>query len=213
MRDLVKDRERVSHHLTHLDPPARRDPARSGGWSDASLKQVWTLDQQAPEQGPHRPREWDAAPVLAIADDWTINPPNIRVLLRAYYHFLDAGDAPVAGSYLVRAIRAARTTSALAHPRLLLEGAYYFAQHRGDLETAAIHLRDGDKSERYHHVRLRAQAAIHLAQSENEQALACASEALHLLPTHSPPGLAQAERELLGAIIAESQGGLHEGIA
>ncbi|MEZ4522786.1 MAG: hypothetical protein R3A46_14235 [Thermomicrobiales bacterium] len=203
LRDLILDRERISHHLTHLDPP-KRQRSHPTASSTSTLTRTYAVNRSAPEQSAIRPRDWDAAEILALADDWTIQPPNILMLLRAYYHVLDSGEPSLAGSYLVRAINAARTTNAMSHPRLMPEAAYFFARHRGDIQSADMYLKRMDENPAADHVRFRALAAVHLANGDLEQADSNAAIALSMLDRSSPPGLATAEREWLEGIRTEA---------
>ena len=204
LRDLIIDRERVSHHLTHLDPPERKNANASTAGSADVLKRIHAVNQLAPEQSAVRPRDWDATEILALADDWTIQPPNVLMLLRAYYHILDRGEPAMASSYLVRAVTAVQNTNAVGHQRVLPEAAYFFARHRADLQSAEMYLRRGERSPATEHVYLRAEVAINLAREAYVEAEVKASEALVLLARNSPPGIAQAEREWLNALIEDS---------
>ena len=206
LRDLFLDRDRVNHHLTHLDIPEPRRATQSRANSTEVIQTVRALNSQAPEQGEIRPRDWDADGILTLASDWTIQPPDILNLLRAYYHTLDCGDPALAGSYLVRAVTAARETNALSHPRLYPEAAYFFARFRRDLPSAKMYLKRAEHQSAAQHVTQRAQAAIQLAEGNkaaaNEIALAALSDLVH----RSPPGMAIAERIWLEQILQEASG-------
>ncbi|MEZ4570269.1 MAG: hypothetical protein R2849_08060 [Thermomicrobiales bacterium] len=141
-----------------------------------------------------RPRYW----LRGRLDD---PAANILMLLR-HYHVLDSGE-PSGRAYLVRAINAARTTNAMSHPRLMPEAAYFFARHRGDIQSADMYLKRIDENPAADH-EIRALAAVHLANGDLEQADSNAAIALSMLDRSSPPGLATAEREWLEGIRIEA---------
>ena len=131
-------------------------------------------------------------------------------MVRAFYHYLDLGDVRRAGTYIDQAAAALGPFQRFGHPRVYPELAYYLARYKQNPSAARIRLNQTRKNDALPHVVLRAEAAIALAEDRFEDAQTKARQALLLVDEHSPPGIAQAEREWLASISEDAAAAIED---
>lgn len=160
-------------------------------------RELSLLALAAAELAGARPRDWDAAALargLAVRDASMF---ECQMRLYAYMHELDSGRADAAWESLERALVLSARAPVFVREPCLVEAAYFAAAHRGDGERARELLRrvrprtfsvlEAD--------RLRARAAIALAEGEPDAARRLVLQALE----ESPPWAA-GPREWLAAL-------------
>jgi hypothetical protein len=161
-----------------------------------------SLEIQAASLRGLRPRDWPVARMAqAFAsceqqdDDWA------QAGLLAYYHALDSGEAAAAGRILEQVLGGYEGYSPGMRHSLALEAAFYQARHCQDPSLGRDWLQRGREGLFGAHTRLRAEAAVHLAQGQPEWAAQKAREGLEAAAEFYDRGLAQAEAEWMRAMV------------
>ena len=165
-----------------------------------------SLEIQAASMEGIRPRDWAVASLLqAFAqsvvrdDDWA------EVGLLAYYYALDNGDATAAGRFLEQVLSNFEDYSPNMRHGLALEAAYYYAFHCQNPIQGQAWLRRGRESLFGPHTRLRAEAAVLVAEGQPEFAAQKAREGLGAVVKCYDRGLAEAEAEWMRAMILQAR--------
>jgi hypothetical protein len=150
-----------------------------------------------------RPREWERALIERLLASCDGSATDVSANLYEYYHNLDCGRIEEADRRLEQAVALRQVYMAEFRPAILLESAYFLAFHRHDASAArtALDLAEGGIVEAQ--TRLRAEAAVLLAEGHCEEAGAKAEAGLKLVSRSIDRGGAIAEEEWLSAIRAE----------
>lgn len=151
-----------------------------------------------------RPRLWDPAWLEQATRLQDGDLDDLTGHLFLYSARLDRGDVNGAEETLSYLLTHRAGMAPALLPGLCLEAAYFLARYRGDAQRAGEWLAQGGGGLVEKHVRLRAEAALLLAQGEAEAALAKTQEALALLPKSMDPGAAHLEMDLLTALREEA---------
>jgi len=125
-----------------------------------------------------RPRDWDAAQVeslLALRDGST---RDVFANFLGYYHALDNGRVERAGELLDLALSQRAGYRTIFRQNLLLEGAYFHGYHRHDAVAARSWLTRTMSGHGLPATRLRAEAAVLLAEGRCAEAVPTAEAAL-----------------------------------
>jgi hypothetical protein len=160
------------------------------------------LEIQASSMQGARPRDWAIASLLqAFAhckvrdDEWA------EAGLLSYYHALDNGDATAAGRFLEQVLSNFEGYSPGMRHDLALEAAYYQARHCQNPIQGRAWLRRGQEGLFGPHIRLRAEAAVLLAEGQPGLAAQKAREGQEAVARFYDRGLAQMEEEWMQAIV------------
>jgi hypothetical protein len=161
-----------------------------------------SLEIQAVSLQGARPREW---PITRLRqafirgeqkdDNWAMAG------LLAYYHALDNGDTATAGRFLELMLGDYEGYSPSMRHGLALEVAFYQAYHCQDPARGRTWLERGRDGLFGSHARLRAEAAVLLADGQPELAAEKARQGLGTAARFYDRGLAQAEAEWIQAIV------------
>ncbi|MBX2997597.1 MAG: hypothetical protein KF893_03730 [Caldilineaceae bacterium] len=152
-----------------------------------------------------RPRQWDQAVVeraMSIGDG---SVDDLAAHLFAYTHWLDMDEVERAGSALDYVLARRGTLPEMMRPGLHLEAAFFTAYHCEDASTARAWLVQGKGGIVDAHNRLRAEAAVLLADGQAEAAAAKAAEGLAQIHRSSEPGSALAEADELRGILERAE--------
>jgi len=147
-----------------------------------------------------RLRDWPHEFVVrrAAGDD----PYNIYL---AYVHTLDAGDAEAASEYMRRLI--AQLPQEKPNPNFAYEAAYWLAMYDGNVSGARNWMERAGR-DAFPWLRLRAEAAVELADGQYERAASLANQALARVPTPASCGADEYEidrlNELRGNVAARA---------
>ena len=152
-----------------------------------------------------RPRDWDEGLVrnsLVHRDD---SLDDAGAGSTAYYHALDLGRKDEAEALLGRAL-SADAIPEMVRSQMLLEAAFFQAYFRHDAAAARAFFSEA-KPEKVleKHLPARAEAAILLAEGENEAAKERARRSLEALAGSFSPGTAKLEKEWLEEIIGAGE--------
>ena len=200
------------HFVVNLIPSESGGVTSDGGqflnWAWAkppAERDLLLLSLVTASHGGVRPRDWDRPLIERLLSANDDSAYAVATNLNAYYHALDCGRIEEASRYLDEAIALRKHRMVEYREGIFLESAYFEAFHRGDAEAARddLDLAWGGLAERQ--TRLRAEAAVLLAEGREEEAAAKAQEGLELIPTSIDRGGAIAEEEWLAAILAECQ--------
>jgi hypothetical protein len=170
-----------------------REVIRGGKPIDDMMREIMP---EASNFNAPRYRDWPRAVVerLAATDDWY----NIYL---AYLHTLDAGDLEAASGYMRRLI--ALLPEEKPSPHSACEAAYWLATYGGDTTAARKWLeRAGEQVEP--EVRLRAEAAVALADGLPTRAISLANEALALMSTPPACGSEACEMDQLHQVLGNA---------
>jgi hypothetical protein len=174
------------------------------GGPQAELRHPYLEIQAISLQGV-RPRDWPIATLIKVFtgsdqrdDDWA------AAGLLAYYHALDRGDAAAAGGFLEQVLGSYASYSLGTRSDLALEAAFYRARYCQDPIQGRDWLQRGRDGIFGPHIRLRAEAAVLLAESQPELAAQKAREGLGETAKFYDRGLAQAEAEWIQAIALQA---------
>jgi hypothetical protein len=140
-----------------------------------------------------RYRDWPRGAVerLAATGDW-------YSIYLAYLHTLDAGDVEASSGHMRRLIALLLEETPSSH--MACEAAYWLATYGGDTDGARQWLnRAGQNVEP--EVRLRAEAAVALADGQTDRAETLANKALALMRTPPACGSDACEIDLLNQIV------------
>jgi hypothetical protein len=161
-----------------------------------------SLEIQAASLHGARPRDWSVVSLKQVLehsnernDDWA------QAGLLAYYHALDGGDTAAAGLFLGQVLSNFEGYSPGMRHSLALEAAFYQARYCQDPVQGETWLKRGRDGLFGPHTRLRAEAALLLAQGQPELAAQKAREGLHAAAEFYDRGLAEAEAEWMEAIV------------
>ncbi len=174
------------------------------GGPQAELRNPYLEIQAISLQGV-RPRNWPITRLVKAFsgcdqkdDDWA------AAGLLAYYHALDSGDAAAAGGFLEQVLDSYATYSPGMRYNLALEAAFFQARHYQDPIQGRDWLERGQDGIFGPHTRLRAQAAVLLAEGAPELAAQKAREGLGEFAMFYDRGLAVAETEWMQAIVFQA---------
>jgi hypothetical protein len=171
---------------------------RGGAAFDETQRELLSLSSHATAV---RPRDWPAGPIVRLAES-TGDPVWRRfTCCLAYVHFLDGGDRDRAGHYLHRFLEGWTSDDA---PEYALEAAYFFGFHEHDAAAARKWL-DLEPRTPEPWVRLRAQAAIAIAEGHPAEARSLIDDALRQLCAAFRCGAHEFEAALLRAMLADCQ--------
>lgn len=150
-----------------------------------------------------RPRHWDpaAARQLASGADGSIVDISARQL--AYYHAKDQGQIERARQMLNEALAWLMKYRSVSMPGLTVEGAYMAGFHQRDAKTARHLLQLAGTAGVEMQTRLRAEAAVALAEGKFAEAIALAEAGLAVAPFSADPGGKLAEIDWLKELLAE----------
>lgn len=149
-----------------------------------------------------RPRDWNEEWIQRslTPDDDGFDAAGAR--LSAYLHHLDRNELERAGELLESARAAGENSPALLRDQILQESAFFAARFLNDPATARTRLgKSGDRS-LSSTTKLRAEAAVLLAEGDPATAQTRAEEALHSLEENYDPRTAKLERDLLNGLLA-----------
>jgi hypothetical protein len=165
-----------------------------------------SLEIQAASMQGARPRDWAVdslrqafAQSVVRDDEWA------EVGLLAYYHALDNGDATAAGRFLEQVLSNFEGYSPNMRHGLALEAAYYYAYLCQNPIQGRAWLRRGREGLFGPHTRLRAEAALLVAEGQPELAAQKAREGLGAVAKFYDRGLAEAEGEWMRAMILQAK--------
>lgn len=127
---------------------------------------------------------------------------DVLPTIYAFYKALDAGQIPAAGAYLDAALSGSDLLPQGFRQALRLEAAYFTAFHRHEPITARRWLEDSRGNVAESQTRLRAEAAVLLAEGERAQAMDRAALGLRLASRSYDPDSARAEAEWIEQILA-----------
>lgn len=140
-----------------------------------------------------RPRDWSPA-VLAQALAGQSDPTTRGAAhMMAYYVALDQGDVAVAAEHLAQTLALEKQLAKGFVEATYLEAAYFAAAHQRDAAAARRYLTQGVGSLAEPHSRLRAEAAVLLAEGHADAGRAKAAEAIRLAARSYDRGSALAE--------------------
>lgn len=152
-----------------------------------------------------RPRDWPISTLVKVFkgsdqrdDDWA------AAGLLAYYHALDRGDPATAGGFLEQVLGSYKAFSPGTRSDLALEAAFYQAHHCQDPVQGRNWLKRGRDGIFGPHIRLRAEAAVLLAEGQPVLAAQKAREGVSATTMFYDRGLAQAEAEWMQAIVLQA---------
>lgn len=164
-----------------------------------------SLEIQADSLQGARPRDWHVASLQQALDQYAFrNDEWAQAELLAYYHALDGGDTGAAGLLLEQITSNFDGFSPGMRHSLALEAAYYQACHCNDSVQGRDWLKRGREDLFGPHIRLRAEAAVLLAQRQPELAAQKVREGLQAADEFYDRGLAEAEAAWMQAIVLEA---------
>jgi hypothetical protein len=133
---------------------------------------------------------------------------DVSANLFAYYYFLDSGQIERAGQFVDLFVAQLADCPAGHESSLFLEAAYFVGFNRRDPVQARAWLIKSAGGQVEKQTRLRAEAAVLLAEGRYEEAVVAASLGLAVAPESADPGGALAEAEWLQSILtaAKQQG-------
>jgi hypothetical protein len=173
------------------------------GGSQMELHELNLRIQISSMQGA-RPRDWAITSLLhAFAhcvekdDEWA------QAGLLAYYHALDNGDKAIAGRFLEQVLSDFEGFSPGMRHSLALESAFYQARYCQDPVLGHAWLGRGREDLFGPHTRLRAEAAVLLAEGLPELAVEKARDGLEAAVNFYDCGLAQAEADWMRAMVLQ----------
>ncbi|WP_218082654.1 hypothetical protein [Anthocerotibacter panamensis] len=154
-----------------------------------------------------RPRDWNPAWVARSVSlpDGCLD--DIGANLSAYYWALDRKEISQAAQFLERAMANREGYPASFRPLLLLETAYFIAMYDQNPGLARQWFDAAKGGMVDQHTRLRAQAAVLLAEGKTEEAMSQALRGLALVDRGTSPGISQAETEWLQTFLGRSSQG------
>jgi hypothetical protein len=155
-----------------------------------------------------RPREWSEMIVRRATILPDRSAEDAMACFLAYAWALDVGDIALAGQFLDRTQQACDALPPPAQPGVYVEAAYFTARYRDDATTARSFLNQSQSKGIPRHDRLRAEAAVLLAEGQFEAAHARATEGLAALKTAKENYITEVDEEWLQDLIlrtAEAQ--------
>lgn len=149
-----------------------------------------------------RPRDWspDLVRQATAVTDGSLD--DVGATMMAYQRALDLGVSEEAKGFLDRALAARDSYPAPYRSSITLEAAYFEARHQGDAPAARAWLEESGNPgwPIEPQTRLRAEAAVLLAEGEPEEAKERAAEGLEKVGDSTVPGIARAEKDWLQEI-------------
>jgi hypothetical protein len=134
------------------------------------------------------------------------SPEEAAAAILAYAQALDQGEPERAAPFLDRGLALLPGMPPLGRSAYALEAAYFEARHRGEPARARAWLEQAGQGLQVEPLtRLRAEAAVLLAEGDREAARARAEQGLALLGSSSDPGYAQAQGDWLREIAEMAQ--------
>jgi hypothetical protein len=153
-----------------------------------------------------RPRDLDAAPLLAALALPTDSPFKGYLHGFLHYHYLDRGELGPAAEHLARFADYLPGIPRGYQAAVWLDRAYFAARHEGDAAAARQHLAQAEIGAVITPSKvLRAEAALALAEGNPALAHQKAQQALAQLPKSMERGTALAEREWLEGIVEAAE--------
>jgi peptidase M50-like protein len=152
-----------------------------------------------------RPREWDQKMLDRFAAFSDNTAWDVVADLYCYYHALDTGQLDRAGTFLDLALASLMKSPADYRSNVTVEGAFFEAFIRHDLARAKSWLDRSSSGDVEEHTRLRAVAAILLADGQNSEAIDTVQKALSAAAHSSDRGGSLAEIDWLHAIEQECE--------
>lgn len=154
-----------------------------------------------------RPRYWKAEyleRLLALREG---GPDDVMLNYLGYYHFLDVGQIRRAGGLLDLCLEQAASFPPAVRPMLFAEAAYFHAFHQHNASAARQFLPSATGGMLEAHTRLRAEAAVLLAEGRFVESVEKARAGLAGVEKSWDKGGALAEQEWLAEIVhrAEAQ--------
>jgi tetratricopeptide (TPR) repeat protein len=147
-----------------------------------------------------RPRDWDAHAVAALLQHRYPSAKAVGANLYAYYHAVDSGAFDKACEFLRDALPHADKQAAPTCEALYLEAAFCEGLYRRDAAAARQWLEKATHRLAEEQTRLRAEAAVLLAEGQYAEALARAEAGIAAAPRSTDPGGRIAEADWLGQI-------------
>jgi Zn-dependent protease len=151
-----------------------------------------------------RPRALNAAQVERLLALRTNSKDEVMANYLGYYHRLDRGEVKPASELLDLALEHITGLPEAARPALLTEAAYFTAAHRRDAGAARKWLAQAQGGMVETHTRLRAEAAVLLAEGKSVEAAETARAGLETVSRSVDQGGAIAERDWLEALLNEA---------
>lgn len=175
---------------------------KGGNYADA-LKNLYLISGAA--QSGIRPREWNPAYLDNLIHSSSSSNNMIQVLLYKYLHELDLGKIEQAGRSLDQALLLGRGEK-LSGADLFWEAAYYTARFRKQPDLARQWLQRGqpgflDEEQ----TRVRAEAAILIAEGKFREALSRIELGFQVLKASFESGIAQAEKDWLNELADQAR--------
>jgi hypothetical protein len=163
-----------------------------------------SLEIQAASLQGARPRDWAVASLLQAFYQCAVrNDEWAQAGLLVYYHALDSDDTAAAGRYLDQVQSYFDGFSPGMRHNLAIEAAFYQARYCQDPILGRAWLGRGREDLFGAHTRLRAEAAVLLAEGQPELAMQKAREGLVTIASFYDRGLAEAEAEWMQAIVLQ----------
>jgi len=160
-----------------------------------------------------RARDWDAALIeRALAYDGDGRREDVLTHLFAYYQAVDRGEVERAGELLDYALKRVDQYPAEHRAALTLEGAYYEGFFRRDAAKARNWFERPGARKIKEQTRLRAEAAVLLAEGDFPAAVAKAEAGLAVVMNSEDAGGAISETDWLDAIVTECRRNLETAI-
>jgi len=152
-----------------------------------------------------RPRAWNAEQVERLLALREGRPDDVLANFLGYYHFLDLGQTRQAGELLDLCLKDANGFPEAARPMIFAEAAYFTAHHRQEATAARQFLASafGGLVESY--TRLRAEAAVLLAEGRFAEAADRARAGLAQVSKSWDKGGAASETEWLTDILTQAE--------
>jgi hypothetical protein len=150
-----------------------------------------------------RPRDWDAALVERLLSARNGGPGDVMANLYAYYHALDAGEIQRAGELIDQAAAQCEKSRLGSHQSVFVEAAFFEGRHRRDARRAQHWFDMVQRGQLEEQTRLRAEAAVLLAEGRCLEAAEKVEAALTALPRSADPGGALAEEDWLNDLEVE----------
>jgi len=152
-----------------------------------------------------RPREWDQSALDRFAAFSDNTGWDVAADMCGYYHALDTGQLERAGTFLDLALASLMKYPADRRSNVTLEGAFFEAFVRHDLDRAKSWLDRSASGDVEEHTRLRAEAAVLLAEGRNVEAIDSVRKALAVAAHSVDRGGSLAEIDWLRAIEQECE--------
>src|SRR5262245_22137768 len=150
-----------------------------------------------------RPRDWDADAARQLTSRAEGAIGDILARQFAYYHAKDLGQTERAQQLMNEALTWLSKYPSVSIPALIIEGAYLAGFHQRDaLMARQLLLRAGTMGFEMQ-TRLRAEAAVAMAEGNIAQAIALAEAGLAIAPFSTDPGGKMAEIDWLKELLAE----------